>query len=140
MPDSTAADTATTYTTRWADMDPNGHLRHSAYADFAADQRVRYLADAGFDLTALARLGLGPILFSENSRYLKEIRIGETIRVEGRLLAIADDGRRWTIEHIIYKQDGRPAATITVECAWLDLTLRKLTVPPPELLALMRKM
>ena len=140
MPDSpaAAADTAATYTTRWADMDPNGHLRHSAYADFAADQRVRFLALAGFDLAAFVRLHLGPILFREDSRYLKEIRLGETIRVAGRLLAMADDGSRWTIEHTLYKQDGRPAATVTVEGAWLDLEKRKLTVPPAELVAAMR--
>ena len=133
MTDSTA-----TYTTRWADMDPNGHLRHSAYADFAADQRVRFLGLAGFDLPTFARLRFGPILFREDSRYLKEIRLGETIRVTGRLLAMADDGSRWTIEHTLYKEDGRPAATVTVDGAWLDLEKRKLTVPPAELVAAMR--
>ena len=133
MTDSTA-----TYTTRWADMDPNGHLRHSAYADFAADQRVRFLGLAGFDLPTFVRLRFGPILFREDSRYLKEIRLGETIRVTGRLLAMADDGSRWTIEHTLYKEDGRPAATVTVDGAWLDLEKRKLTVPPAELVAAMR--
>ncbi len=133
MPDTTA-----TYTTRWADMDPNGHLRHSAYADFAADQRVRFLAAVGYDLATFARLRLGPILFREESRYLKEIRLGETIRVAGRLLTLADDGSRWTIEHTLYKEDGRPAATVTVDGAWLDLEKRKLTVPPAELVTAMR--
>jgi acyl-CoA thioester hydrolase len=43
------------------------------------------------------------------------------------------DGARWTIEHTIYKADGRVAATVTVDGAWLDLDRRKLAVPPPEL-------
>ena len=133
MSDSTA-----TYTTRWADMDANGHLRHSAYADFAADQRVRFLAALGFDLAEFARLRLGPILFREDSRYLKEIRLGETITVAGRLLAMSDDASRWTIEHTIVKADGRPAATVTVEGAWLDLEKRKLAVPPATLAEAMR--
>ena len=38
-----------TYTVRWAELDPNGHMRHSAYADFAADQRVHWLTGAGYD-------------------------------------------------------------------------------------------
>ena len=133
MSDSTA-----TYTTRWADMDANGHLRHSAYADFAADQRVRFLASVGYDLAAFTQLRIGPILFREDSRYLKEIRLGETLRVEGRLLTMTDDGSRWTIEHTLYKEDGRPAATVTVDGAWLDLDRRKLATPPAALVAAMR--
>jgi acyl-CoA thioester hydrolase len=121
------------YTVRWAELDPNGHMRHSAYADFAADQRVHWLASLGFDVKKFAELRLGPILFREETKYLKEIHGGEAIRVEGRVTAGTPDGSRWTIEHTIYKADGRLAATVTVDGAWLDLDRRKLTAPPAEL-------
>lgn len=131
---------AVTYRTRWADMDPNGHMRHSAYADFAADQRVVVLAKAGFGVARFAELRLGPILFREETRYLKEISIGEEIRVDGRLASASPDGARWSIVHTIYKADGRVAATVTVDGAWLDLDQRKLTLPPPELAAMLNQM
>ncbi|TVT39392.1 thioesterase [Hymenobacter setariae] len=124
-----------TYTVRWAELDPNGHMRHSAYADFAADQRVHWLASYGYDLRKFGELRIGPILFREETKYLKEIHAGEEIRVEGRMASGTPDGSRWTIEHTIYKADGRVAATVTVDGAWLDLDRRKLTVPPPELAA-----
>ena len=124
-----------TYRTRWADMDPNGHMRHSAYADYAADQRVVLLAKWGYGVARFAELRLGPILFREETRYLKEISIGEEITVDGQLATAATDGSRWTIVHTIYKADGRVAATVTVDGAWLDLDRRKLTVPPAELAA-----
>ena len=120
---------------RWAELDPNGHMRHSAYADFAADQRVQWLATIGYDIRRFAELRLGPILFREETKFLKELHGGERIRVEGRVTAAAPDGSRWTIEHTIYKADGRVAATVTVDGAWLDLDRRKLTVPPAELAA-----
>jgi len=126
-----------TYTVRWAELDPNGHMRHSAYADFAADQRVHWLASHGFDLRKFAELRIGPILFREETKYLKELHGGEAIRVEGRVTAGTPDGARWTIEHRIYKADGRLAATVTVDGAWIDLDRRKLTVPPAELATLM---
>ena len=126
---------AVTYRTRWADMDPNGHMRHSAYADYAADQRVVLLASWGYGVARFAQLRLGPILFREETRFVKEVGIGEEIRVDGRLASVADDGSRWTIVHTLYKADGRVAATVTVDGAWLDLDRRKLTVPPPELAA-----
>lgn len=124
-----------TYRTRWADMDPNGHMRHSAYADYAADQRVVLLARWGYGVARFAQLRLGPILFREETRYLKEVSIGEEIRVDGRLVSMTADGSRWTIVHTIYKSDGRVAATVTVDGAWLDLDRRKLAVPPPDLAA-----
>jgi len=127
-----------TYTVRWAELDPNGHMRHSAYADFAADQRVHWLASHGYDLRKFAELRIGPILFREETKYLKEIYAGEEIRVEGRLMNGTPDGSRWTIEHTIYKADGRVAATVTVDGAWLDLERRKLTVPPAELAAVLQ--
>ena len=126
---------AITYRARWADMDPNGHMRHSAYADYAADQRVAVLAGWGYTVARFAELRLGPILFREETRFLKEISIGEEIRVDGKLVSASDDGARWTIRHTIRKADGRVAATVTVDGAWLDLDRRKLTVPPPELAA-----
>ncbi|UOQ99762.1 thioesterase family protein [Hymenobacter sp. 5317J-9] len=126
---------AVTYRTRWADMDPNGHMRHSAYADFAADQRVALLAQWGYDVKRFAELRLGPILFREETKYLKEVNIGEEIRVDGLLASAVPDGSRWSIVHTIYKADGRVAATVTVDGAWLDLDRRKLTVPPAELAA-----
>jgi len=126
---------AITYRTRWADMDPNGHMRHSAYADFAADQRVVLLAQWGYDVARFAQLRLGPILFREETKFMKEVGIGEEIRVDGQLAAVNADGSRWTIVHTIFKADGRVAATVTVEGAWLDLDRRKLAVPPTELAA-----
>ncbi|QKG56956.1 thioesterase family protein [Hymenobacter sp. BRD128] len=122
-----------TYTVRWAELDPNGHMRHSAYADFAADQRVHWLASLGFDVKKFAELRLGPILFREETKYLKELHGGEQITVAGRVTAGTPDGARWTIEHTISKADGRVAAVVTVDGAWLDLDRRKLTVPPAEL-------
>jgi acyl-CoA thioester hydrolase len=121
------------YTVRWAELDPNGHMRHSAYADFAADQRVQWLATIGYDIRRFAELRLGPILFREETKFLKELHGGERIRVEGRVTAAAPDGSRWTILHTIYKADGRAAATVEVDGAWLDLDRRKLTVPPADL-------
>ena len=119
-------------------MDPNGHMRHSAYADYAADQRVAVLARAGYDVARFAALRLGPILCREETRFLKEVSIGEEIRVDGQLAAVNADGSRWSIVHTLHKADGRVAATVTVDGAWLDLDRRKLTVPPAALLAALR--
>ncbi|GAB2952663.1 acyl-CoA thioesterase [Hymenobacter coalescens] len=128
------------YPIRWADLDPNGHMRHSAYNDYAAQLRLDFLTDAGFPLAQFAKLGIGPILFREDTRFLKEISPNETIKVRAQLAGLSSDGSRWRIVHTIYKQDGRESAIITVDGAWLDLRQRRLAVPPPELGEAMRQL
>jgi acyl-CoA thioester hydrolase len=114
-------------------MDPNVHMRHSAYTDYAAQVRLDLLADSGFTMRRFAELSLGPILFREDTRFMKEIGMSETIRVTAELGGVSADGSRWRIIHSIYKTDGRLAATVSVDGAWLDLRQRKVTVPPPEM-------
>lgn len=123
------------FTVRWADMDPNVHLRHSAYTDYAAQVRLDFLADQGFSMKQFAELAIGPILFREDTRFFKEVHMSETIRVTAELGGLSDDGSRWRIIHTIFKADGREAAVVAVDGAWLDLRLRKLTVPPQALTA-----
>lgn len=123
------------FAVRWADMDPNAHMRHSAYADYAAQARLDFLADQGFPLHRFGELSIGPVLFREETRFLKEVHMGETIRVATELGGLRADGARWRLIHTLYKADGREAAVVTVEGAWLDLRLRKITIPPPELAA-----
>ena len=68
------------------------------------------------------------------------MHIGEEIRVDSRLRSVNDDGTRWSILHTIYKADGRVAATVAVDGAWLDLDRRKLTTPPAELAMAFREL
>jgi acyl-CoA thioester hydrolase len=35
---------------RWADLDPNFHVRHSAYYDFGAQHRVEILEQLGMSM------------------------------------------------------------------------------------------
>ena len=129
-----------TYTARWADMDPNGHMRHSAYTDYATQLRLEYLSLHGFTVQMFTKLAIGPILFREDTRFLKEIGLNETIRVRGELAGLNEDGSRWRIVHTLYKADDRPASIITVDGAWMDLRLRKLTLPPADLIEVMRQL
>lgn len=117
----------------WSMIDINGHLRHSAYADFAAQARVNILEKFGFS-KELFKLHIGPILFREETIYYKEIRLNEFIEVSCELLKCRDDASRYSLQSIVYrKSDGIKAAEINVDGAWLDLGLRKLTTIPEEM-------
>ena len=114
----------------WADMDPNRHMRHTAYNDYAAQVRVSYMTDQGLSLEEMEKLMLAPVLFKEETQFLSEVRLGEQIEVDLQIAGLSADGERWKMVHHIRKRDGMLSAIISVEGAWIDLTKRKLKPPP----------
>ncbi len=126
------------FTSRWADFDPNNHMRHSAYNDYAAEARVRMFNAYGLSLIEFNKLNIGPVLFREETNFRKEIRLSEDITVEVFLKGMSEKGERFRFYHKIYKEDGRLAAEIEIYGAWLDLKERKLTPPPAIVLQTLR--
>ena len=118
------------FTSRWADFDPNNHMRHSAYTDYAAEARVRMFNEYGLNLIEFNRLNIGPILFREETIFRREIRLSEDISVEVFLKGISENGERFKFSHKIFKTEGSLAAEVEIYGAWLDLKTRKLTKPP----------
>jgi acyl-CoA thioester hydrolase len=124
----------------WANIDANRHLRHTAYNDYAAQLRVSFFTDNGFSIDNFSKLEIGPILFSEETKFLREVGMNEVIKVDILLQGMRQDGSRWKIIHYLYKENGIKAAVITVEGAWLDLKIRKLIVPPKDFLVIFENM
>lgn len=114
----------------WAQMDANQHLRHSAYADLAAQARVELLESMELNMDVFQKLKIGPILFREELIYLKEIRGTQKVKISSELVKSRPDGSRWSIRHEVFREDGVKSAIINVEGAWLDLVQRKLTGLP----------
>jgi len=116
---------------RWADLDPNFHVLHSRYYDFAAYCRTKFLVEKGLSPEVLTAHKIGPVLFKESCTFRKELRFGDAIRVYMELVKIMEDNSRWKIRHKITRNDEVISATIEVDIAWIDTSIRKLIIPPP---------
>ncbi len=123
----------------WAQVDVNGHMRHSAYADIAAHARVVALGKAGMDLQKFVEWHIGPVLLKEELMYHREVHLNEVLTVTCELLHTDDTALHWTIRQEIYRSDMVKAATVTVEGTWIDTQKRKKAVLPEEALALFNK-
>lgn len=121
-----------TFPTKWSDFDPNRHMRHTAYNEYAAEIRVRYFAEQNFSIVELTKYNLGPILFTEETSFRKEIHLGENITVNMKLSGLSANNERWKITHEVFNEAENLSAVIKVYGAWIDLTKRKLTGPPNE--------
>jgi acyl-CoA thioester hydrolase len=117
---------------RWADLDPNFHIRHSVYYDWGAFVRIEFLNEFGLTSHVMQELQFGPILFREECVFRREIRSGDEIKMNLQLLRSKRDFSRWSIQHQIIKADGTLCAALSVDGAWMDVVRRKLASPPDK--------
>ena len=121
---------------RWSDLDPNFHVLHSKYYDFGAYCRMAFLVENGLSPATMLEFKIGPILFREECIFKREIFFGEKVTVNVKVDKVTADFGRWTMVHEIYKNDETLAAIITADGAWLNTSIRKLTVPPAVVISL----
>jgi acyl-CoA thioester hydrolase len=125
---------------RWSDLDPNFHVRHNVYYDWAATARILCLNHAGFGAAFMAKHYLGPILFREEAIFKKEIHFGDTVVVNLQLVKSRRDFSRWSWTHEIIKNGDTLAAIVNVDGAFIDTQLRKLTIPPDSMTPLFEQL
>jgi acyl-CoA thioester hydrolase len=119
----------------WADMDFNAHMRNTAFLDRAADVRMLFFAEHGFEMKAFAERLLGPVIARDEVEYHREVGLLQPITVTLALAGLADDGSRFLMRNEVLGPDGRLCARIGSTGGWLDLAARRLVAPPPDLLA-----
>jgi acyl-CoA thioester hydrolase len=119
---------------KWADLDSNRHARHSVFTDYATHVRFCYLRDEGFGIKEFEEADIGPVVFSEQVYYLREVYGSETITINLKLKGISKDGSLWKFVHQVFKEKTKHAATILLEGGWMNLKSRKLVSPPIGLL------
>ncbi|WP_016991070.1 acyl-CoA thioesterase [Flavobacterium sp. ACAM 123] len=118
---------------RWSDLDPNFHVRHSAYYDFGAQHRIEILESLGLTMKVLQTNHFGPILFREECIFRKEIGLSDTLFIHTKISKMRSDASRWSIVHELKNEQDTLCATITVDGAWMDTKLRKIANPTPDI-------
>ena len=124
---------------RWADLDPNRHLRHSVYYDFGAYVRVACFSQLGLTTKKLEELGIGPVLFREEAIFKREITFEDRIDVDAEIYSARNDYARFSVRHHIYKEGGTLATILNMDVGWIDLNRRKLTLPNTFVQAIMNQ-
>jgi acyl-CoA thioester hydrolase len=118
---------------RWADVDANYHVRHSAYYDYGATVRMLYFNEHGLTTDRLKILRIGPILFREEAVFKRELKLEDELVVDVVITKATKNYSRWSLRHKLYKQGVLIAALINIDGAWMDTEKRKLTVPHPDI-------
>lgn len=114
---------------RWADIDANFHVRHTVFYDLGSEQRINFLAAHGVTMGYMQEQAFGPVLFREECRFLKEVRIEDAIDIEMAITGLSRDFRKFEFEHRILRGEER-CAVLRVEGAWFNASTRRVFVPP----------
>jgi acyl-CoA thioester hydrolase len=115
---------------RWSDLDPNFHVKHSAYYDFGAYCRMNYFTETGTTTQLLLEYKIGPVLLREECVFRRELHFGDKVTIDLKIKKANPDYSRWTLVHEIYKNNDKLSAIITVDGAWIDTAHRKLVAAP----------
>lgn len=128
------------YQVTWADLDANNHLRNSAYLDYASQTRFAFFNDHGFSPEDFRNAALGPVIFTDNIEYFRELRFLEKFRVAIHAGGFSEKGTKFIVVNHFYKESGDLAAIVHSHGAWFDLDSRKITEPPEKLFDVFRQL
>jgi acyl-CoA thioester hydrolase len=112
-------------------------VRNTAFSEYATHTRFRLLAAHGFDAARLEALRFGPVMMREETRYRRELHLGDRVTVTVRCSGLSADASHWRVHQEVLRDDGKEAAVLTIVGGWIHLDSRKLIVPPPELAAIL---
>lgn len=123
---------------RWSDLDANRHVRNTIFSELATHTRFRLLEAHGFPQAQFESLRFGPVMFREEIRYRRELVFGEEVTVSVLFAGLSEDGSQWRVHQEVTRADGKQAAVLTIDGAWIHLDSRKVIAPPRELLNLLQ--
>ncbi|UTD28000.1 thioesterase family protein [Bradyrhizobium sp. WD16] len=113
-------------------IDYNGHL-NMAYYNVLFDRSLdQFLAMLGIGADYLRRRNKSTMTAECHVRYLREIHVGDPVRVHMLLLA-ADDKRLHTFEELRHAEDGFVSATSENMTLHIDMAVRRVAPFPADI-------
>ena len=125
---------------RWSDLDPNRHVANATYANLMTEIRLGFLRENGISQAFFAKHAVGPVIFSEEFYYIKEVMPNARVTVGVELLAHTADARLMKFSQYLFNEQQKLSVYSETFFGWMNLDERKLIAPPEELFATLDKM
>jgi acyl-CoA thioester hydrolase len=111
-------------------IDTFGHVNNATYLQLLEEARWEIVTQRGYGLKKIGETKLGPVILEVNLKFLKEIRLRETITIN---LALHDyKGKVGRMKQQMIKENGEVAAEAEFVFGLFSLKERKLVDPTPE--------
>ena len=111
---------------RFYELDPYGHVNHTAYFGYFEAGRVEALAEAGYGLNVMKEAGFQIVLIEATARFLMPAALHEDLVITTSVVEVTRATSMW---HQDMKRDADLLATLDVKAAFTNLAGRP-TRPP----------
>ena len=118
-------------------LDSFGHVNNATYMVFYEEARWDYITQYGFGLDEILKYQQGPVILDAHIRYKRELRNREFIKIETKIEANEGELVGSVFQKII-KEDNSLSSTAEFKMGLMDLKRRKLILPTPLWLKVLR--
>ncbi len=91
------------YTVTQSDIDELNHMNFNRYVLIFSDARLNWLDEIGLGLPSLIEKSLGTALIKFDTTYHREVRLGETVRLETELSHVGN--KSFAFQQKMYRED-----------------------------------
>lgn len=111
-------------------VDSLGHMNNATFMEIFEDARWDVISHRGYGFDKVQELQQGPIIMEVNLKFLKEIKLRETVEVTTELLEYP--GKVGKLRQRMLKTDGSIAAEAVFTFGLFDMKTRRLIDATPE--------
>lgn len=111
-------------------IDSYGHVNNATYLSLYEEARWELITPRGFGFKEIHKRQQGPVILEVNLKFLREIRLRETITITTEMLQY--NGKIGSMLQKMIKEDGSVASEATLVFGLFDMKERKLILPTPE--------
>lgn len=116
-------------------LDTFCHVNNATYLELLEEARWEFLNEQGLNLKTIQETEIGPIVLECHIKFLKEIRLRQTITIESQMVFF--DKKVGEMRQDILDEQGQLCASAKLIFGVFDMKTRKLILPSTEwLLAL----
>ncbi len=115
---------------RESHLDTFGHVNNAKYLEIFEEARWEAIKDFGFSLPEIHRTQVGPILLELQLKFLKELRLRQTVSVYTQMLTYT--GKIGKMRQWIEDQKKQSCCEMDLTVGLFDLKARKLIAPTQE--------
>lgn len=116
-------------------LDTFKHVNNATYLALLEEARWDFLSAEGIDLNSIHETGIGPVVLECHIRFLKELRLRETILIESEILTF--EKKIGVMRQDIFNQEKILSAHAQLTFGIFDMKNRKLILPPHQWLIAM---
>lgn len=111
-------------------VDSLGHMNNATYLALMEEARWEITTERGYGFQEIQKRRQGPVILEVNLKFLREIRLRETIRIT---VEVTDyEGKVGHLKQQMLKDDGTVAAEAIFAFGLFDMNQRKLISPTSE--------